>query len=224
MRSSNTHWWDLTPRVIFNAINLTRSQTLEASILIGCQPSDCVYFALMVVKCVIGSSLGHHLACNQHWSVLIENKSVFTKVVYQGQVSSNYKQSTWCSDQTSWSVGNGKLVRQEYTGLDLVKNLNVVDEFSPSLNRKESRDNMWIEKVLHSKISLKVLIVIVVKAFLQAFWVTRLSKREILVVRELTKVFANYVFKIVEHRRDWLYFVWVNLFAILFNCSACAFF
>ena len=61
---------------------------------------------------------------------------------------------------------------------------------------------MWIEKVLHSKISLKVLIVIVVKAFLQAFWVTRLSKREILVVRELTKVFANYVFKIVEHRRD----------------------
>ena len=77
-----------------------------------------------------------------------------------------------------------------------------MDEFSPSLNRKESRDNMWIEKVLHSEISLKVLIVIVVKAFFQAFWVTRLSKREILVVRELTKVFANYVFKIVEHRRD----------------------
>lgn len=77
-----------------------------------------------------------------------------------------------------------------------------MDEFSASLNRKESRDNMWIEKVLHSKISLKVLIVIVVKAFFQAFWVTRLSEREILVVCELTEVFANYVFKIVEHRRD----------------------
>lgn len=159
---------------------------------------------------MISSYMGHHLTCNQHWSVLIENESVFTKVVYQWQVSSNYKQSTWWSDQTSWSVGYGKLVSQEYTRLDLVEDLNVVDEFSASLNRKESRDNVWIEKVLHSKISLKVLIVIVVKAFFQAFWVSRLSKREILVVCELTKVFANYVFEIVEHRRDRLYFVRVN--------------
>ena len=58
---------------------------------------------------------------------------------------------------------------------------------------------MRIEEIFHSEISLEVLLIKLIEAFFDWVSASRLRKCKILVVSELTKVFADHILKVVKH-------------------------
>jgi hypothetical protein len=73
---------------------------------------------------------------------------------------------------------------------------------------------MGVEKVFYSEVSLESLIVEIVEVFLYTLRVTRLGEREVFVVGELAEVLAHYIFIVVNHSHNRLYFVRVDFFHI----------
>jgi hypothetical protein len=79
----------------------------------------------------------------------------------------------------------------------MIEDFDIVDQFWTSLNTVESGDDMRVEKILHSEIALESLVVEEVKIVLYAFSISWLGKRKVLIISELTEVFANYIFKVI---------------------------
>lgn len=79
----------------------------------------------------------------------------------------------------------------------MIKDLDIVDQFWTSLNTVESGNDMRVEKILHSEIALESLVVEEVKIVLYAFSISWLGKRKVLIISELTEVFANHILKVI---------------------------
>lgn len=79
----------------------------------------------------------------------------------------------------------------------MIEDLDIVDQFWASLNTVESRDDMRVKKILHSEIALESLVVEEVKIVLYAFSISWLGKRKVLIISELTEVFANHILKVI---------------------------
>jgi len=73
---------------------------------------------------------------------------------------------------------------------------------------------MGVEKVFYSEVSLESLIVEIVEVLLYTLRVTRLGEREVFVVGKLAEVLAHYIFIVVNHCHNRLYFVRVHFFHI----------
>jgi hypothetical protein len=72
-----------------------------------------------------------------------------------------------------------------------------VNQFCALLDAEKSGDDMLVEKVFYSKVSLESLIIEKVEVLLNTLCISGLGEREVLVVSELAEIFANNVFKII---------------------------
>jgi len=72
-----------------------------------------------------------------------------------------------------------------------------VNQFCAPLDAEKSGDDMLVEKVFYSKVSLESLIIEKVEVLLNTLCISGLGEREVLVVSELAEIFANNVFKII---------------------------
>ncbi len=96
----------------------------------------------------------------------------------------------------------------------MVEYFDVMDEFCASLNSEKSGHNVRIEEILDPEVALESLVVEVVKILLDTLRVAGLSEREIFIVGKLAEVLAHHIFEVVDHSRNRLYFIGVDLLCL----------
>ena len=79
----------------------------------------------------------------------------------------------------------------------IVQNLEAMDKLASLLRVINSWENVGLEPILYSEISLEVCVEELIELFLKGFCRSTLRKREIFIVRKLTEIFAKNVFKVI---------------------------